>query len=153
MKPKQLLLIGLLLIVASCTNSSIYSEDKNFPDNQWHKNNASTFEFNIDDDTKPYDVIFSLSHVYGYQFDSIPLSFKWVQPDGTSETIPLDLKIKDEKGNELGDCVGDICDLQHPLFSQKKFTKGKHRIIASHSFEYDYLPNIIHIGINVNSSK
>lgn len=153
MKLKSLLLVGLLLIVASCNQSSIFSKDYDFPGNQWHKNNTNEFTFTVEDDAPLYDITFSLSHVYDFQFDSLPLSFKWVKPDGTTEIIPLDLKIKDEKGNQLADCSGDICDLQYVLASKVKLAKGKHRIFATHSFQYDYIPNIIHIGLDVSAAK
>lgn len=153
MKIKSFLLVGLLLIVASCNQSSIYSKNYDFPSNQWHKNNTNEFAFTIENDTQLYDITFSLSHVYGYQFNSLPLSFKWVKPDGTTETIPVDFKIKDEKGNELGDCSGDICDLHYVLASKVKLTKGGHKIFAMHSFQFEYIPNIIHIGMDVSAVK
>ena len=59
----------------------------------------------------------------------------------------------DENGKELGDCAGDICDLKHLLVSKAKLLKGEHQITVTHSFHFDYLPNIIHIGLDVGKSK
>ena len=153
MKIKILLLFGLLVLVASCNTSSVYKKDYEFDKNQWQKSDAKTFDFTIDDDAKLYDITFSLSHVFDYQFASIPLSFKWIKPDGTSDVISIDLKMKDENGKELGECAIDVCDLKHIIDSKVKLQKGKHQIIVSHTFDYDYLPNIIHIGLEVIKLK
>ena len=149
MKIKTFLLLGLLLAVASCTKSSSYSSTIDFSNNQWQKKDPQLFDFTIEDDSKLYDMVFSISHVYDYQFASIPLSFTWIKPDGTTETIPLDFKIKDKNGKDLGECAGDICDLNYPLKENVKLQKGKHQIKVSHSFQFDYLPNIINIGFKV----
>lgn len=153
MKIKYFLLASLFLMMTSCNNSSVYNEGYDFPKNQWEKKSSNTFVFTIDDDASLYDVTFILSHVYDYQFPSAPLSFKWSKPDGTSEIIPVDFKFKDENGKELGDCSGDICDLKHLLASKAKLLKGEHQITVTHSFHFDYLPNIIHIGLDVSKAK
>jgi gliding motility-associated lipoprotein GldH len=143
----------LLVLLSSCNTSSIYNSDTTFTDNQWFKKSSTTFEFTIEDESKLYDLSCILSHVYDYQFDSIPLEFKISKPDGTIETIAMDYLIKDESGKELGDCAGDICDLQQKLLSKVKLTKGTYSITITHTFEYDYLPNIIRVGIDVSTTK
>lgn len=153
MKIKYFFLASLFFIMTSCNNSSVYNEGHDFPKNQWLKKNSNSFVFTIDDDASLYDVTFNLSHVYDYQFASAPLSFKWTKPDGSSEVIPVDFKFKDENGKELGDCAGDICDLKHTLASKAKLLKGEHQITITHSFHFDYLPNIIHIGLDVSKAK
>ncbi len=153
MRIKYFFLASLFLIIVSCNNSSVYNEGHEFPKNQWQKKDPKTFDFTIEDDALLYDVNFLLSYVYDYQFASAPLSFKWTKPDGTSEVIPVDFKFKDENGKELGDCAGDICDLKHTLISKTLLQKGEHQITVSHSFHFDYLPNIIHIGLDVSKAK
>lgn len=153
MKTNYFFFVSLFLLITSCNNSSVFNEGFDFPKNQWQKKNPQSFVFTIDDATLPHDITFSLSHVYDYQFASAPLSFKWTKPDGTSEVISVDFKFKDENGKELGDCAGDICDLKHTLISKTLLQKGEHQITVSHSFQFDYLPNIIHIGLNVSTTK
>lgn len=153
MKIKYFLIAGLFLMMISCGNSSVYNEGHDFPKNQWPKKSTNSFVFTIDDEASLYDVTFNLSHVYDYQFASAPLLFKWIKPDGSSENIRVDFKFKDKNGKELGDCAGDICDLKHTLTSQTKLLKGEHQITVTHSFNFDYLPNIIHIGLDVSKAK
>jgi gliding motility-associated lipoprotein GldH len=149
----QFILLGLVLMLSSCNSNSIYSESDSFTNNQWHKNSNQTYVFNVEDDSQLYDVTFILSHVYDYQFASAPLSFKWIKPDGTSEIIPLEFLFKDDKGKEIGDCSGDICDLTQLVLSKIKLPKGENQIEVTHSFQFDYMPNIIQIGLDVSVSK
>lgn len=149
----KIILLGLLFAMVSCNTNSIYSNSESFTNNQWQKSSAQVFGFNVEDDTKLYDITFLLSHVYDYQFASAPLSFEWIKPDGTSEIIPLEFKFKDENGKELGDCSGDICDVNQVLLSKTKLPKGENKIVVTHAFEFDYLPNIIQIGLDVSVAK
>ena len=153
MKTKVFVFYSLILFLTSCETSSIFNKSVGFSKNQWPKNTTNVFIFEVDDDTKFYNVTFSLRHVYDYQFDTIPLSFTWIKPDGSQEIIPIKLPVKDKNGKELGECAIDICDLNQVILSNIKLPKGKNEIIVSHSFEYPYLPNIIEIGIDVSSIK
>jgi gliding motility-associated lipoprotein GldH len=143
----------LLLLLISCDSSSVYKETFDFSKNQWYKKDAKSFEFEIKDDTKFYDIDFIVSHVYDYQFKSIPITFSITKPDGTNETKPIDFILKDENGKEIGDCAGDYCDLKQNIFSKTKLQKGKYKVIVSNTFHFDYLPNIILIGLDVSVAK
>src|SRR4051812_8770884 len=109
---KIVLIFVVSLLALSCNNLSVYDKSYDFDKNQWQKNDVKTFDFTIDKDDQPCDVVFTLSHVYDYQFDAVPLTIIWTKPDGTTKTTLIDLRIKDENGKELGDCAGDICDIK-----------------------------------------
>lgn len=149
---KKALLFALLSTVVGC-NTAVFDKGYDFADSRWQKSDPKTFEFTIDDASKTYDVIFTVSHIYGYQFDNVPLSFEWTKPDGTVQAIPFNLILKDKSGKELGDCSGDYCDLDTVILPQQQLAKGKHKIVASHQFSNDYLPNIFQIGLEVLQVK
>lgn len=153
MKTKALLLLGLIWLVSSCDNGSIFKRKLSFSKNQWPKTSTNAFIVEITDDSKNYDVTFLLWHVYDYQFDTIPLSFTWIKPDGSKEVIPVSLAIKDKNGKELGECAGDICDLKKVILSDVQLPKGTNEIIVQHTFNHDYLPNIIQIGMDVSTTN
>jgi gliding motility-associated lipoprotein GldH len=153
MKTKGLLILGVLLLLTACETSSIFNKKVDFTKNQWPKSTTNAFVFEVTDDSKNYDVTFLLRHVFDYQFDSIPLSFTWIKPDGSQEIIPISLAIKDKNGKELGECAGDICDLKKAILSNIKLPKGTNEIIVQHSFNYAYLPNIIQIGLDVSNTN
>ena len=141
MKKIYLLLFSLLCACYSCNNigSAYY-------------NVYDEFEFSIPDDSA-YDMTLKLSHVYDYQFDNIPLQIIIVDPDGKQEEFPIDLKIKDASGNEIGECAGDVCDLNYTIKKNSNLLKGDYKVTVSHNFNGPYLPNILGIGLDIKRSK
>ncbi len=154
MKTKTLLLLSFLTIFISCSNHQ-YSEFTTFgEENHWQKTDVKTFTFDITDDSQLYNLSFKFSHVYDYQFASVPIQFEIESPDGKTEKLAVDLAIKDSTGKQLADCSGDVCDLTYKIKENTKLHKGKYTIKVSHNFQgFPYLPNVIGIGINVDSVK
>lgn len=154
MRTRTLLSTLLFLVLISCAKSGIYSKfDHLNENNRWEQSDAKTYEFTVDDDTILYDIKFHFSHVYDYQFPSVPIDFNIESPNGKKENIHLDLPIKNEKGEQLAECSGDICDLIYPLKSKTKLQKGNYKITVSNSFKGPYLPNVIGIGLEVDFIK
>lgn len=154
MKTKILLFVALASILTSCSNHQFSQFERFGEDSRWLQSDVKTFEFEITDDSKLYDITFKFSHVYDYQYPSVPIIFDIESPDGRKGTLPVDLPLKDKNGKELGDCSGDICDLSYSLEHKAKLLKGKYKITISHSFKgAPYLPNVIGIGLDVDSVK
>ncbi|MGL2965212.1 hypothetical protein [Flavobacterium sp. XGLA_31] len=153
MKSKLLVLLFFFSLFLSCSQQGHYSVFDTFgEDNRWNQTDTKTFDFEITDESKPYDITFKFSHVYDYQFASVPLTFVIESPNGQKETLPVDLKIKDASGKQLADCSGDVCDLVYPIKKKTKLTKGIYKITVSHRFKgAPFLPNVIGIGLNVDS--
>lgn len=122
--------------------------------NHWEKSDPKAYEFEIKNDTTLYNIVFRFSHVYDYQFATIPIQFDIESPDGTKETLAVDLQIKDESGQQLAECSGDVCDLDYAVKTKTKLTKGKYKITVSHDFKMaPYLPNVLGIGLEVDKAQ
>lgn len=163
MKTKILLLLSLFTILicfassltlVSCSGQSQFSQFVTLgTENRWQKTDAETFEFEITDEATPYDLVFKFSHVFDYQFATVPINFTIENPAGEKENLSVDLAIKDSSGKELAECAGDICDLKYHIKENTKLKKGKYKVTVSHSFEGPYLPNVIGIGLDVEKVK
>lgn len=154
MKTKLLHLLSLFAIFISCSNPNNYSQFVDFgEDNRWQKDDARTFDFDITDDVQSYNLTFRFSHVYDYQFATVPINFTIENPTGEMENLTIDLAIKDSAGEELAECAGDVCDLNYKIKEKTKLQKGKYKVTISHSFEGPYLPNVLGIGLTVESVK
>ena len=150
MKMKKIIYLLIIIVFTSCNNKSIFSKsDSNFPDNRWLKIDAKSFEFTVEDDTKKYDLVFNFGHVYDYQFETVPMICTIENPKGEIETIPFILKIKDANGKDAGDCLGDICDLQYSIKQKTILLKGNYKVTIENNFDNGYLPNVIHISLDV----
>ena len=66
-----------------------------------------------------------------------------ISPDGSSETINLDVIFKDETGKDLADCIGDICDLYVTIKDKTTLIKGNYKFVVKNKFSSSFLPNIL----------
>ena len=154
MKTKLLLILFTLFGLTSCNKNSVYSTFyKNNENNRWLKSDAKTFEFAIDDESQLYDIIFNFSHVYDYQFSTVPINFVIENATGNKENFTIDLMIKNKSGKQIADCSGDICDLKLKIKEKYKLEKGNYKVIISTSFKGDYLPNVIGVGLEIKKSN
>ncbi len=136
-------------MIISCKKNLTFSEfDSSFKSNRWEKKEVKEYNFIIDDETKYYNLTLVFSHVYGYQFPSIPIKVELTNTDNM-ENIVFDLQIIDKNGKQIGDCAGDICDLKYTFKEKTKLLKGKYKLKLSHTFNGPYLPNVIGVGLNV----
>lgn len=152
MKAKFLLFI-IFPLLFSCSDNHFRQFDTLPEDQRWLDSDAKVFEFDIENDAQFYNIVFEFSHVYGYQFASIPLNVNILSPDGTTEELDIDLKIADNTGKQLADCSGDVCDLFYKIKEKTKLQKGKYKITVSHKFKGPFLPNVIGIGLAVEKVK
>jgi gliding motility-associated lipoprotein GldH len=154
MKKATLLFVGFLFLLISCKEKAVFDQfDTDFESNRWLEKDVKTYDFTIDDDAKLYTITFAFSHVYDYQFSSVPLNIKIVGPSGKEETMTIDLQIKDASGKQLADCSGDVCDLFYKIKEKTKLEKGAYKVTLSHSFTGPYLPNVIGVGLTVEEAK
>ena len=153
MKTKTILLLSLFTVLISCSKQNGYNEFVTFgEENRWKKPDVKTFEFDLTNDAQ-YNLTFRFSHVYDYQFASVPINFNIEKPNGEKENFSIDIAVKDSDGKELGECAGDVCDLNYKFKEKTKLIKGKYKVAISHSFNGPYLPNVIGIGLKVESAK
>lgn len=152
MKTKFLLFI-ILPLLFSCADNHFRQFEILPEDQRWLASDEKTFEFEIENDAQLYNLVFQFSHVYGYQFASIPLNVTVLSPDGKTENLDIDLKIADDSGKQLADCSGDVCDLSYKIKEKTKLQKGNYKITVSHKFKGPYLPNVIGIGLAVENVK
>ena len=155
MKAKTLLFFSLLFLSIACEKAnSVYSKfDDGFESNRWIQSDAKTHEFTIADDTKPYDLVLRFSHVFDYQFASVPIVVQITDPSGKEKKSTIDLMIKDSSGKQVADCSGDVCDLEFKIRDKAKLEKGKYQVVLSHSFKGPYLPNVLGVGLDVRASE
>lgn len=151
---KKLFLLATLLAFASCEKTVLYNETaEDFKDNRWLATDVKNFEFELARDISAGDIIMKFSHVHDPQFTTIPVEAVITYPSGEKENVALNLELKDKEGNDLSECLGDVCDLHTPLKEDARLAKGKYRITLKNRFPNIYLPNAIAVGISVETDK
>lgn len=149
-KLKSLLFFTAVLFV-SCNPNYIFNDfNSDFDSNRWNSNEEVTFEFDNAKDIDTCSVNLHVGHIYDFQFASVPMEVTIISPDGSKETINLEVKFKDANGKDLGVCSGDICDLYTIIANNKKLIKGKYKFVVKNKFSSPFLPNILGVGILID---
>ncbi len=142
------------MLLISCNSSTVYSKlDKNFDKNRWMTSDIKTYDFKIEDDSIPYNLVFKFSHVYNYNFPSIVINYNIADESGVSNDYTAEIKIKDYSGKDLGDCAGDICDVSQIIQDKIKFKKGSYKVTIINNYFGEYLPNVLAVGLEVEKAN
>lgn len=151
---KKILLLLCLIVLASCKKTVVASEiRKDFADKQWPAADIKTFNLKIKRDLDKADIKILFSHVYEPQYESVPLEISIESPSGEKEEIALNLRLKDEDGNDVSDCSGDICDLHTIVKEGVSLKKGIYKISVKNEFAYEYLANVLAVGASIEREE
>jgi len=143
-----LFFLTVLFVSVSCNSNSVYNEfNSDFDSNRWNSNEDVSFEFNTENNIKVSSIKLHIGHIYDFQFSNVPMEVTIISPNGSSETINLDVRFKDETGKDLADCTGDICDLYVPIKDKITLIKGNYKFVVKNNFSSSFLPNILGVGI------
>ena len=150
---KLLYLSLICMLLFSCDSKTVYKKfSNNFSDNRWPKTDVLTYKFTIDEPGM-YDILIDYSHVYDTPLTGIPLHVSVEQSGNVLWEEPVAIIIRDEDGNQIGDCTGDYCDVRQVISENKTLLPGEYKVHLRNEFNFDYLPNILGIGIRVARSE
>lgn len=150
----KLILIALVFVFLSCNKNKIYDDfDSSFDNNRWDASDVRVFEFENKQSEGVCDLKLHFGHVIGFQFKEVPLEVEITTPNGKVETLPVVIKLIDESGKDIGDCLGDICDVFQTIKTFEILEKGKYKVAVKSKFTGLYLPNVLGVGIVVEKQK
>lgn len=151
---KKLLPLLLVFILFSCKKSVVYTETSDdFEDSRWMASDIKTFDFKLKKDIDAGDIKLTFSHVHEPQYGIVPIAVTLKDPSGQIENIMLNVPLKDAEGNDLSECSGDICDLHTFIKQGVPLKKGDYQITLQNKFAYEYLANVLAVGISVEREE
>lgn len=142
----------LLFLFVSCGKFS-YSTNKGFENNRWAKNDVQQYEVILSSGLSSADIEVFFSHIHEPGYDKVPLVLEITYPGGKKENIPLELKLKDEEGNNLSDCSGDVCDIYAAVKEDVDLKKGTYVFRLKNNFNNAFLPNALAAGVEVRGNE
>jgi len=139
--------IGFVVCI-QCTNKQ--SAQLNFPKNRWYQIEVLSLDFTPTSLNESHIIQLDFSYVHGFQFSDIPLEIYITSPLDQVEKTLVTLHLLDDDNNELGDCVGDYCDLKFIIKDNYQFTEsGNYKIQVLNTFDHEYLPNVLSVSVQV----
>lgn len=143
----------IIALTVSCSEHYTHKEiSRDFPQNRWQKNSIKKFDFIISDTTPNYDFEVLLTHIENSPYDLIPIKIDITDPQQFVTSEQVLLRIKDSTGNDVGDCVGDYCDVEVKALTKQHLKKGKYSVSVQSNFPGSYLPNVIAVGVLISES-
>ena len=152
MSLKRISRLSVVIIVflnIQCTNNT--EKKIKFENNRWYQSETLSLKYNNESEDNLKSLHIDLNYVYGSQFSDIPLEIFITTPLRQVNKFPLVIKVLDNEQNELGNCVGDYCDIKTTILENYNFEElGSYKIDVLNKFPNKYLPNIVSAGIEID---
>lgn len=152
----SLILLATLVSVglSSCDNSVLLDEHVKLDDNRWELNNVVKLAAEITDTVHPHNIYINVRNAGGYGFSNLFVFLNTYTPDGRMARDTVELMLADERGEWLGDGMGDIWD--NRILFKKNFIfpqAGTYRFELEQAMRMNPLPGIMDIGICIEASE
>lgn len=146
----RLLFAVALLLLTSCDRNVLFEENVRIPDNRWDAANVIKLEAEIPDTAQRYNVYVNIRNAGGYPFSNIFLFLNTTLPDGKRSRDTLEVMLADDKGQWLGDGMGDIWDNRVLFRQQMHFPQsGRYTFELEQAMRQNPLPQIMDVGLRI----
>jgi gliding motility-associated lipoprotein GldH len=147
--------IGLLTsyILSSCSTVDIYEKTVAVPGHQWVGSYKPEFQFEIKDNTIPYNVFFVIRHSEKYNYNNIFINLSSKQP-GTDSAITqrLDVTLATNEKGWLGTGMDDIYEQRMKISPEQGtyFPKpGTYTFTLEQIMREQPLEHVMNVGIRI----
>lgn len=146
----------ILLFIFACDSSRLYEDFNDMEEAFWHIDSIQTFEFQIEDTTREYNVLATFRNASSYPFYN--LYFQYNITDSLGVVLTKELKqvtlFNSKTGEPYGSGLGDLFDHAFPLQENYSFpTSGTYSLQLQQFMRMDTLPFIMSVGGRVEFSE
>lgn len=144
------LLIGLIgFLLVGCNPNEVYNEHFETGEGlQWKKEDSKNFSVDIKE-AGEYNVYVTFRYATGYAKDIAPVQLVHLPPNGEENVAPYDLKIRDDKGDYLGEPGYDIWDSKHLVQEATQLAAGTHNFTLATNNGDKHLFPVMDVGLIV----
>jgi len=131
-----------LILLGSCGPKIVYEHKTEVPD-PWKYSDTLSFEYEISDVSKAYDLMLRVSHNKDFRYENLYIRATTTFPDMTVTSSPLSLELSKDGGEWEGNCSSKTCTAEIMLSQQAFFkTKGRYRLKLEQFSRQDSLPGV-----------
>lgn len=154
MKIRLIIVCFVSVLLASCSEHIVFSEQKELPKYGWDKNDAIAFEASMTDTFSAYDVLITLRNDETYPNQNLWLFIDETAPDGTLRKDTVQCFLVDNQGHWIGSGVGSLHYVSVYYKQQCRFSQqGIYRYNIKHGMRYDQLQGLNDIGIKIQKTS
>ena len=148
-------LIALMIFFASaCNKGRVYEKYQEIPNSVWESSNILSYEFDIDDTLQTHDIYLNVRNSSHYPFKNIWVFVYTTVPNGLQVVDTFEITLANEKGEWLGDGLGDIWD-KKTLFKKSVIfpVSGTYKMQIEQGMRIEKIPGIMDVGIAINKTE
>ena len=147
-------ILGSFLILLSCTPGKIYEKHIKMENMAWNRFHTITFEVPIKDINTSYDVSIAIRHITDMPYQELDVYFYFITPDRETRSRIITIPIKDKEGNNLGDGLGELWDVQYPAWEGFIFNEpGACTFEVSSAMSQMDLIGVMEVGLIVKKGR
>jgi gliding motility-associated lipoprotein GldH len=148
------LLIFIASILISCGPKIVYQKEFEIKNETWTYNDTLSFNFDIIDTNKVYNIWFDITHKEDYPFQNMYMNIYTLFPKKDRAKQQLSIELSDAMGKWLGKHSGDHVNYQLKIQENAFFDKvGKYQITLEQFMRTDSIRGIQKIGIRLEEMK
>jgi gliding motility-associated lipoprotein GldH len=150
---KNLLIAALLLLIAACSNNSVYSNYQSIAETGWNKDSVARFTIDIAETETPCNVLVNIRHNSTYPYQNFWMFIATTSPDGKTKQDTIECYLADNRGKWLGSGLSSVYNMP-VLFKPNTVLKpGKYTFAIRQGMRDDVLPGITDIGIEIEKTN
>jgi len=136
-------------VMTACTGGYAYNDCREIDEDGWHIDSVATFTPQISDTTSRYDVLLTIRHTSGYEYQNFWAFVKVTSPEGLTATDTIECYLTDNKGHFLGSGIS-IYEMPVLISRNLKFDKaGEYRFEVIQGMRDERLKGIRNICLSM----
>lgn len=150
--PFRMIITGImvLMLFGSCDRAALLDENKDLQGRSWYYKNRLSFDVNIEDTNRTYNVYLNLRVDNDYRYSNMFVMLHQTTPGQQVTSERKEVTLIDDEGKWLGRGLGDLYDYQLPIYQQMRFReKGIYRFELEQNMREDTLTHICSAGLRI----
>ncbi|MDR0420876.1 MAG: gliding motility lipoprotein GldH [Prevotellaceae bacterium] len=154
MKSKLFGILCMIILFASCTDSSIYRQSKAIADEGWNKDSAVRFIVPVADTVNEFDIYINIRNKNDYPYQNLYLFVETTSSRGISIADTINLPVADDYGKWTGKSISRIWENRFLFRKNIKFANsGQYTFEIRQGMRHDILNGISDVGIEINPEE
>lgn len=141
-----LLVIGLLMLLTSCSTDTVYSQFVAIPSGEWQVDSAMVFDYTIDDAQPDYRMVVYVRHTERYPYQNM-----WLFIDNGARRDTIEFYLADDRGQWLGNRHHGFIEMPVLLEDNYHFPDtGSYHLSIQHGMRDSLLRGVMDVGVEIS---